>query len=74
MFRSSYIRGVLCLALLAPIGAVAESHNRLFVFGDSLSDAGNYYLDTGAVSTRRMLPALAGRRRDTSTDGLDAVA
>lgn len=41
------LRNILFCALLAPMIAIAEAPDRVIVFGDSLSDAGNYYLETG---------------------------
>ncbi len=36
-----FMRALLCLCLLLPLGAKAEEFSNVFVFGDSLSDTGN---------------------------------
>ncbi|MCZ6481434.1 MAG: SGNH/GDSL hydrolase family protein [candidate division NC10 bacterium] len=36
-----FMRALLCLGLLLPLGAKAEEFSDIFVFGDSLSDTGN---------------------------------
>ena len=36
-----FMRALLCLCLLLPLGAKAEEFSDVFVFGDSLSDTGN---------------------------------
>ncbi len=41
--------GIACLAAIAPLNAHAATFSQLFVFGDSLSDAGNLFQASGGL-------------------------
>ena len=57
--KSAYVLYALLLIGLPAIGQADDDFERVFIFGDSLSDAGNLFLLTGQVSTAPYLPVPA---------------